>query len=138
MAKMVLKSSYLALGGTDWSSRCSKIELKAEVEEKDVTTFASLGWMEYLGGMFKAGLSVGFKQDYADDGLDEVMWTAFLTATPVTFEVRATSAAVGVSNPKYTGSVLIKEWSPVSGSVGDTAEQDVSWTVSGAVTRATS
>lgn len=134
MAKMVLTASYLALNGVDRSSSTSKIELTTEVEEKDVTTFASLGWVELLGGLKSGSLSCGFKQDVADAALDDTMWALF--GTVVTFEVRLTNAAVSTNNPKYTGSVLIKEWKPIAGSVGDVAEVEVEFPTTGAVTRA--
>lgn len=136
MPKMVLTASYLALNGVDRSSSTSKIELSTEVEEKDVTTFASLGWVELLGGLKSGSLSCGFKQDVADAALDDTMWALF--GTVVTFEVRLSNAAVSTSNPKYTGSVLIKEWKPIAGSVGDVAEVEVEFPTSGAVTRAES
>ncbi|MGW4476807.1 hypothetical protein ACWENQ_44750 [Nonomuraea sp. NPDC004354] len=137
MAKMVLLASFLSIGGNDLSDRCSKIELTAEVEDKDVTTFASLGWKEVLGGLASGSLGAQFKQDYAATEVDSVMWPLFLTRTPQAFEVRADNAPVGVNNPKYTGNVLIKEWKPITGSVGDVAEVEVSFPTSGAVTRAT-
>jgi hypothetical protein len=136
MPKMVLLASYLSINAVDRSDRTHKIELTAEVEEKDVSTFASSGWKEVLGGQKSAGLGVGFKQDVVASGLDEAMWALFGTVVP--FEVRLSNAAVSTSNPKYTGNVLIKSWAPINGSVGDTAELDVSWPASGAVTRATS
>lgn len=136
MAMMVLTSSYISITGPgDISSRCSKIELTVDVDEKDTTTFASSGWKECIGGLKSASLALTLKQDIADDALDEDFWT--ILGTVVAFEVRLTSAAVGTSNPKYTGSVLIKEWKPINGSVGDLAELDVTFPVSGAVTRAT-
>jgi hypothetical protein len=136
MAKMVLLAEYLAINGTDLSTYTAKAELSAEVEEKDVTTYGSAGWKEVLGGLKSAGLAIEFKQDFATTKLDSIMWPLF--GTVVTFEVRADQSAVGVSNPKYTGSVLIKEWNPISGSVGDDATVGVSFPTSGAVTRATS
>lgn len=136
MAKMVLTASYLALNGVDRSSSTSKIELSTEVEEKDVTTFASLGWTELLGGLKSGSLSVGFKQDVADAQLDDTMWALF--GTVVSFEVRLSNAAVSTNNPKYTGNVLIKEWKPIAGSVGDVAEVEVEFPTSGVVTRAES
>lgn len=135
MAKMVLKASYLALNATDLSSYTSKIELSAEVEEKDITTFASSGWTEVLGGLASGSLAIGLKQDVAASALDSIMWPLF--GTVVTFAVRLDNAAVGTSNPQYSGSVLIKEWKPIAGSVGDTAEVDVTYPTSGAVARAT-
>lgn len=136
MAKMVLTSTYLALNSVDRSSWCSKVELTTEVDEKDVTTFASLGWKEVLGGLKSGSLAVTFKNDVAASQLDETMDALFGSVT--TFEVRATSSAVGTSNPKYTGSVLIKNWTPISGSPGDVNEASYTYPTSGAVTRATS
>jgi hypothetical protein len=134
MATMVLLASYLALNGVNRSTWASKIELTIEVEDKDVTTYGSLGWKEVKGGLKSGTLGATFKNDYADDQLDETMWA--LLGTVVSFEVRADNAAVSASNPKYTGNVLVKKWVPITGTVGDVAEVDVEYPTSGAVTRA--
>ena len=135
MAKMVLKAAYLSLNAVDLSAYTSKVELSTEVEDKDVTTFTSAGWTELLGGLASGSLAITFKQDVAASALDTTMWPLFGTVIP--FEVRLTNASVGTSNPKYTGSVLMKEWKPITGAVGDVAEVDVSYPTSGAVVRAT-
>jgi predicted secreted protein len=131
---MVLTSTFLGLNGVDRSSWVSKVEVAVEVEEKDVTTFASAGWKEVLGGLKSGSIAVTFKNDVADSQLDDTMWA--LLGTVVAFETRATSAVVGTSNPKYTGNVLINGWTPISGSPGDVNEQSVTYPTSGAVTRA--
>jgi hypothetical protein len=136
MAKMVLTAAYLALNSVDRSSWCSKIELAVEVEEKDVTTFASEGWKEVLGGIKSGSLAVTFKNDIADDQLDETMWA--LLGQTTAFEVRASNASVGASNPKWTGSVLIKNWTPIAGAPGDVNEASYTWPTSGKVERGTS
>lgn len=135
MAKMVLTSTYVGVGGNDLSAYASKAELSVEVDEQDVTTFASLGWKESLGGLKSGTLAISFKQDVAAAALDSILWP--LLGTVAAFEVRSTSSLVGASNPKWTGSVLINGLAPVSGSVGDVAAFDVSWPTSGVVTRAT-
>lgn len=135
MAKMVLKAAYLAINGVDRSAWTSSVELSTEVDEGDVTTYASNGWKESLGGLASGQLAIKFKQDVAASQLDELMWALFGTVT--TFEVRLSNAAVGVNNPKYTGSILVKEWKPIAGDVGDVAEVDVTYPTSGVVTRAT-
>lgn len=137
MAKMVLLASFVSLAGNNLSDHASKIELAVDVEDKDVTTFASAGWKEVLGGLASGTLGITFKQDYAAANVDATLWPLFLTRTPQAFEVRADNGIASTSNPKYTGSVLIKEWKPVMGSVGDLAEVDVSFPTSGAVTRLT-
>lgn len=134
MAKMVLLAQYLALNGTDLSDYTRKAELSIEVEDKDVTTYGSLGWKTLLGGLKSGELSIEWLQDVAATKIDSIMWP--LLGTVVTFEVRADQAAVGASNPKYTGSVLVKGWNPIEGSVGDEASVGVTYPTSGAVTRA--
>lgn len=138
MALMVLLAAHLTIAGNDLSDHCSKIELTAEVEDKDVTTFADAGWKTLLGGLASGSLAVTFKQDYAASELDSIMWPLLLTRTPQTFAVRADSGSVGSSNPEFSGAVLIKEWKPLAGSVGDVAEAEVSFPTSGAITRSTS
>src|SRR5690349_1441549 len=117
MAKMVLTAAYVNINSNDLSAYASKAELVVDVEDKEVTTFASSGWKEYLGGLKSGTLSVSFRQDVAASALDSIIWP--LLGTVVTFETRNSSGTVTTSNPKWTGSVLIKQWKPVSGSVGD-------------------
>lgn len=135
MPKMVLLAEYVAVNGTDLSAYAKKAELTTKVEEKDVTTYGSQGWKELLGGLKSGELALDLFQDVAASALDSIMWP--LLGAVVTFEVRASNAVVGTSNPKYTGSVLINGWNPISGSVGDEASVGVSYPTSGAVTRGT-
>ena len=135
MAKIVLTSAYTAINGTDRSSFITSSELSLESEAKEVTTYGSGGWKEFLGGLKSGELKLKFMQDLAAAQIDSIMFP--LLGTVVTFEVRATSAAVGTSNPKYTGSILISGWNPLEGSVGDEATVSVSYQTSGAVARAT-
>lgn len=135
MAFMVLTAQYISLNGSDLKAYCSKAELSVEVEEKEVTTYASAGWKEMIGGLKSGELELEFKQDFAAAALDSILWPLF--GTVVAFETRPTQSVVGTSNPKWTGNVLIKELKPLSGSVGDEATQGVSFPTTGAVTRAT-
>lgn len=136
MPKMVLLAEYLSINANVLNTYTKKAELTVEVEEKDVTNYASLGWKEVLGGLKSAELSCEFLQSFTTAELDAIMWP--LLGTVVPFEVRADQAAVGISNPKYTGSILVTGWNPLTGSVGDEATVSQGFPTSGAVTRATS
>jgi hypothetical protein len=134
---MILFSTFLSINGVDRSSWTSRAELAVEAEAKDITTFSSGGFKENLTGLKSGNLAVGFKNDSATGQLDELMWTLFIASNAVTFEVRGTSAVVGVSNPKYTGSILITGWTPVTGSPGDVNEFSITFPTTGVITRAT-
>ncbi|MEU1775331.1 hypothetical protein ABZ501_20245 [Streptomyces sp. NPDC019922] len=135
MAKMVLLAAFVSIGGNDLSSYARKAELTVEVEDKDVTTYASLGWKEVLGGLKSGELGLEFLQDVAATKIDSIMWP--LLGTVVPFVVRLDSAPKSTSNPEWTGSVLINGWNPIEGSVGDEASVSVGYPTSGAVARAT-
>jgi hypothetical protein len=136
MAVTAFINGYVSINGTDLSSYCKKLELSVDVADLDTTTMSSGGYHARIGGLKDATLSLTFNQDVAAAALDSILWP--LNGTVVTFEVRATQAVAGTSNPKFTGSVLVKGLTPLSGSVGDLLEQSVTWPVSGPVTRATS
>ncbi|MDQ0992163.1 phage tail tube protein [Streptomyces sp. V3I7] len=135
MPKMVLLAQYLSINGQPLTAFTKKAELSVEVEEKDVTNYASLGWKEVLGGLKSGELGCEFLQDFAASQLDALMWP--LLGTVVPFEVRADQGAVSVSNPKYSGNILINGWNPISGSVGDEATVSLGFPTSGAVARGT-
>lgn len=136
MAHMVLTAEFLSIDGTEISEHTKKAELAVEVEDKDVTTYASLGWKEVLGGLKSGELGCDFLQDFAAGELDALMWPMLGTVVP--FVVKHDQSTTTTSNPAYSGNVLIKEWKPIEGSVGDEATVGVSFPTSGAVTRATS
>lgn len=136
MAKQTIKAAYLAINGVDRSSWCNKVELTIEYEEKDGTVFTSGGAKEVLVGLEGSKLAVSLKNDVATGQLDETMWA--LRGTITTFEVRVDNAAVGASNPSYTGSVAVLTLTPISGAPGDVNEASYTWPCSGLITRATS
>lgn len=136
MAKQVMLASMLILGGTDISSYCSRIEVSLEAESKDTTTFGSGGWHEELSGIKSGNIAVTLKQDVSAAALDSILFPMF--ATVQTAEVRMNNGARSTSNPAYVGSVNVRQYNPITGSVGDTAETGgLTWPFTGAVTRQT-
>jgi hypothetical protein len=135
MPKMVLLAAHVTFNSNDLSEWARKIELTTEVEEKDVTTYASLGWKELLGGLKSGELGLEFLQDVAATELDSIMWP--LLGKVVPFVAKLDNSTTTTSNPAYSGNVLIKGWNPIEGSVGDEASVSVTYPTSGAVTRTT-
>lgn len=136
MAAFAMTDCYVALNGTDRSSYIKSVTLNIEAAELDSTDFADAGWTVPIAGLKSGSLALTFNQDVASSAIDSIMFA--LLASTVSFEVRATNASVGTSNPKYTGNILVNAWNPLDGSVGDLAEVSVTYPLSGAVARATS
>lgn len=75
MSKSVLLDCRLFAVGADLSGHSNKIELSAEVEDKDATNYRSGGWKEVLGGIGKAELSAEGQWEAGDESLvDDASW----------------------------------------------------------------
>lgn len=132
-----LTAEYLALGGTNFSDHVESAELELEADEVDYTNMGSGGWQENKAGIKSGSLKLVLQQDYAASNIDATLWAAFGTGT-LTFEVRPTNSAVGATNPKYTGSVVVTKYQPIAGKVGDKVVVNISLPTTGTVARATS
>lgn len=135
MGSMVLTGEFLSLNGTDVSAYTKKAEVAVEVEEKDTTTYGSAGWKENIGGLKSGNIGVEFLNSFTAAELDAIMWP--LLGTKVAFVVKPVAGTTTTSNPAYSGTVLIKGWTPIGGSVGDVATVSQTFPTSGAVTRTT-
>jgi len=138
MATFVFKDADVNLDSNDISAYTTSVTLDLSADAPEDTamgdTFTSL-----VGGGIKSGTAtIEFNQDFADNLLDEILWGIFNGGTAVTLTLKPTSAAVGTSNPSYSGSVILTSYSPLSGSVGDKATTSITCPTSGTITRATS
>lgn len=139
MAKAIVTAQFVSVNSNSLHSLgvVSSCELEVEGADVDVTNMASGGWEENLTGLFKGSISIAFFQDFAASQLDSIIWPLFIARSPVPFEIRQTTSAVGTSNPKWTGNLRISKWG-FKGKVGDAGTIDVQWPLTGALTRATS
>jgi hypothetical protein len=134
MATIVLTDAVVTVNSVDLSTRITKITIRAEVDEQENTAFGS-GWRSRQGGLKDGSVEIEFNQDFAAGSVDATIWPLLGTNTTIT--AKATSSAVSATNPLYTVSALVREYSPIDGSVGDLNKTSVSWPANGAVTRAT-
>lgn len=124
----------LKVATVDMSAMASKVTFKNSAGELDDTAFGDTSHSR-VGGLKDGTLSVDFNQDFAAAQVDATLWPIF--GTVVAIELKPTSAAPSATNPRYVGSVLINDYSPIDGSVGDLAKVSVTWPTSGTVFRYT-
>lgn len=133
MAVFAYTDAYLVVNSVNLSDHVKSVTLTVDVAQLDTTAMGDT-WTEQIGGLKSGSIAVTFNDDMAASNVDATIWPAL--GTVVTFELRPTSSAVGATNPKWTGSVLISGTS-VGGGVGELAAKSVTWPTSGTVTRAT-
>lgn len=134
MARIVLTDAGVILGGVDLSDHIAQVELNQTFDEVETTAFGD-GGRTRVAGLEDSSVTLSFHQDYAAASVDDTINP--LVGGTAAFEIYPAGTTVSATNPKYSGTVLLTEWSPVSGTVGDLLTADVTWPVSGQVTRAT-
>lgn len=134
MAIFVYVDAAITINSVDLSDHISKATLKIDVDDKESTAFGSI-WKTRLGGLKDGSIALEFNSDFAASKIDATIWPLIGTVTAIT--IKATLGANSTTNPQYSGNVLVKEYSPLDGSVGDLAKNSVTWPTSGAISRAT-
>ena len=135
MAKLVLTQAQVSLNGTDITSNVAAITLSSSAAEIPTTNFSSGGAVTRVSGLIDNSVTLSLHNDYnAIDGLIQPL----IGSTAVTMIVKpAGTAAASPTSPHYTFSVLCTEMSFVNGAVGELNTADVTWPISGTITKTT-
>lgn len=135
MATFVYTDAEVTLNSVDISDHVTKATLKIEVDEQESTAMGAT-YKSRKGGLKDGSVELELNQDFATSSIDDTIWP--ILGTNVSFTIKPTSSATSATNPVYSGEVLIKEYTPLDGNVGDLAKTSVTWPTSGTVNRATS
>lgn len=135
MAVYVFTTSKVTVNSVDLSDHVKKVTLKTSADEKDTTAMqAAGGYRTRLGGLLDYQLDIEFNQDFAAGKVDATFFPILGTVVP--FTVKRDVGANSVTNPEYQGNILVKEYAPLDGAVGDLGVSVVSFPGSGLLTRA--
>ncbi|MGA1412912.1 MAG: hypothetical protein ACO32F_05690 [Ilumatobacteraceae bacterium] len=135
MAKLVLTNSVVTLNGTDISNDVAAITLSTSAAEVPTTSFGSGGAVTRVAGLIDNSVTLSLHNEYSSV---EGLIYPLVGSTAVTMVIKpAGTAAAGTASPHYTFSVLVTEWSPVNGAVGELNTADVTWPISGTITKTT-
>jgi hypothetical protein len=135
MAKLVLTNPSVSIAGTDLSTSISSVTLDTKYDIIETTSFGSTAKTR-VAGLADNSISIEFFQDYAASSVEATIFPLLGTAASVVIKPVATT--VSTTNPSYTVSALVSEWQPLKGGVGQLATASVTWSVSGAISKATS
>jgi len=125
----------------DLTDHVTSLTINRQFDELDVTAMGATGH-SFIAGLESSTISVDFLND---DATAQVMTTLnALVGTNAKFKILQTTTpgspstgTVSATNPLYSGLVLVNKLTPVAGKVGDVAVQSLTFTVSGAITVAT-
>jgi hypothetical protein len=136
MARIVLTNALVTVNAVDLSDLVASITLSSSIDSIETTAFGTSGARARIGGLADNSISLEFHQDYSTSEVEATIFPLIGTVTTVT--VKPVNAATSATNPLYTISALVSEWTPLNGSVGELATASVTWPVIGAIAKATS
>jgi hypothetical protein len=131
----MFSAAYGLLNSVDLSDHIESVKIDYNADMLEIT---AMGMTEhrFLSGLKDWSIEVVFFQDYASGSVDATLH-ALVGAAAWAFEFRPSTAAVGVTNPKWTGSSVLEGHQPLSGSVGIIQKVTSKLRAATALTRAT-
>lgn len=136
MARIVLTDVGVVLGGVDLSDHVASVEISQNYDAVETTAFGD-GGRTRVAGLEDSTLSLSFHQDFAATEVEATIGP--LVGGTTSFEISPFGTAVAASGtaPRYSGTVLVTEWSALNGAVGDLSTADVTWPVVGQIAKGT-
>lgn len=136
MARIVLTDVGVVLGGVDLSDHVASVEISQNYDAVETTSFGD-GGRTRVAGLEDSTLSLSFHQDFAATEVEATIGP--LVGGTTSFEISPFGTAVAASGtaPRYSGTVLVTEWTALNGAVGDLSTADVTWPVVGQIAKGT-
>jgi len=135
MAEVVLTNASVVINSVDLSAHITSVAINRSSDAVETTSMGDTN-RTYTGGLESGTLDITFNQDFASAKVEATLYP--LVGTSTTVVVKPVASAVAATNPSYSMSCYVSEWSPLDGSIGDLSTASVSWTINGAITKATS
>ena len=153
MARIVLTDVdvklYATAGPTgDIGQYIASVTISTPEDVVETTAFGPVGARTRTSGLKDHSIALEFHNDFASGAMEEII-DGIGIGQLANIVIKPTSAAVSLTNPAYkadnsgsgatkAGQVLISEWTPLNGAVGELSTVSVTWPVSGQIVRATS
>jgi hypothetical protein len=135
VAKFVATDVKTTINGVNLSDHIAAVTWDITADEIETTAFGT-EWRQRVGGGLKsASISIDFHQDFGAGSVDATLYP--LLGSIATVVCVPTSGSVSATNPSYTGTFSVVQYTPIASNVGDLATLSVSWPSAGTVTRGT-
>ena len=135
MSKLVLVNPAITINSVDLSDHIGSVSLNATRAEVPTTAFGDTA-VTRVAGLGDNSITLSFHEDFASSEVHQTVYPLIGSTTTVT--VKPVNGTTATDNPSFSMTVLVTEWPILNGSVGDLATADVTWPVSGLITKSNS
>jgi hypothetical protein len=132
MAVFLNNKVGVKVNSVDLSDHVTAVTLNRSFDELEVTAMGDTGH-KFVKGLEASSVTISFLNDTASANVLATLQAAWGTSVTVVL-LQEKLTAVSATNPLYTLTALVNNTTDINGAVGDLGTQDVTWTVNGAVT----
>jgi hypothetical protein len=133
MSKIVLTDAKVTINSVNLSDHIANISLETKDDIIETTAFGGTAKTRQAG-LADNQVTFDFHQDFAAANVEATIYP--LLGQTTTIVVQPTSAAVSATNPTYTFSAVIVDWTPLKAGVGQLATASVTFPITGTITKA--
>lgn len=127
MAKTILRDARIEVSGVNLSDHVRTVEVSSSREEVDLSAMGA-SYRDIGLGLADATISVTFYQDFAAASVHQTLQALYNAPdTPFNVKIRPTSGAISPTNPEWTMSAKLANYTPISGEVGAASTLDLSF-----------
>jgi hypothetical protein len=134
MSKIVLTDAKVTINSVNLSDHIANITLETKNDIVETTAFGSTAAKTRVAGLADNQVTFDFHQDFAATNVEATIYP--LLGQTTTIVVQPTSAVVSATNPTYTFSAVIVDWTPLKAGVGQLATASVTFPITGTITKA--
>ena len=135
MARIVLTDAKVTVNGVNLSDHIASVSLSTTNDVIETSAFSSTAAKTRVAGLQDNSVTLEFHQDFAASNVEATIYPLLGSTTTI---VVSPTSTVSATSPSYSFTALVSEWTPLNGGVGELATASVTWSISGAITKATS
>ena len=136
MAVFLNNKVGVKINSVDLSDHVTNITLNRNFDELEVTAMGDTAH-RFVKGLEASSVTISFLNDTATTSVLQTLQSAWGTSVACTL-LQDKGTAVSATNPLYTFNILVNKTTDINGAVGDMSTQDITFTINGATTVATS
>lgn len=126
MAKVILTDAQVTVNGVDLTDHVQKVTVDSKKDTVELTSMGASS-KEYGLGLGDGTIQVDFFQDYASGSVDATLEPLHSASSAFPVKVVPLAGAISPSNPSYSGTFILPEYTPVDGQVGAASMMSVTF-----------
>ena len=135
MAVFLNNKVGVKINSVDLSDHVTSITLNRNFDELEVTAMGDTSH-RFVKGLEASSVTISFLNDTATANVLQTLQAAWgTTVSCVLLQDKGT--AVSATNPLYTFNILVNKTTDINGATGDLSTQDITFTINGATSVAT-